>query len=119
QPSLEKLFVEPARKFPEKRFLIGGSLYPENFPWTDNIYFVRHVPPSEHSAFYSSSAVTLSVTRAAMAEMGYCPSGRLFEAAACGIPVLSDSWTGLGDFFEAGKEILTAASSDDVASALS
>ena len=119
QPSLEKLFVEPARKFPAKRFLIGGSLYPDDFPWTRNIYFVRHVPPSQHPAFYSSSALTLSVTRAAMAGIGYCPSGRLFEAAACGTPVLSDSWTGLGDFFQPGKEILTAASSGDVADALS
>ena len=89
------LFVEPARRAPDRRFLIGGAQYPPVFPWTDNIYFVRHLPPAEHPAFYSSSRLTLNVTRRAMAAMGYCPSGRLFEAAACGAPILSDDWEGL------------------------
>jgi spore maturation protein CgeB len=53
-----------------------------------------------------------------MAEMGYCPSGRLFEAAACGVPVLSDSWEGLDEFFEPGSEILIASNSSDVMDAL-
>jgi spore maturation protein CgeB len=118
QATLEKLFVEPARRSPAKRFVIGGALYPENFPWTSNIWFVRHVPPPEHPAFYSSSKLTLSVTRAAMAEMGYCPSGRLFEAAACETPVLSDYWEGLEEFFEPGREILVASSASDIIDAL-
>jgi spore maturation protein CgeB len=54
-----------------------------------------------------------------MAEMGYCPSGRLFEAAACGTPVISDYWQGLENFFEPGKEILTAAGPVDVTDAMS
>jgi spore maturation protein CgeB len=53
-----------------------------------------------------------------MKEMGWCPSGRLFEAAACGVPVISDWWEGLDDFFEPGPEILIARSSDDVLAAL-
>src|SRR6478672_6668785 len=97
QPALQQLFLEPARRSPKKQFLVGGALYPHDFPWSDNVSFVSHVPPPEHPAFYSSSKLTLSVTRAAMAEMGYCPSGRLFEAAACQTPVLSDSWEGLED----------------------
>ena len=84
QAALEALFVEPARRRPERRFLIGGAQYPQDFPWTHNIFFVRHLPPAEHPAFFSSSRLTLNVTRQAMAEMGWCPSGRLFEAAACG-----------------------------------
>jgi len=76
--------------------------------------YVSHVPPPRHPAFYSSSKLTLSVTRAAMAEMGYCPSGRLFEAAACETPVLSDAWDGLQQFFEPGREILVASSASDV-----
>jgi spore maturation protein CgeB len=115
---LEELFVEPARRCPQKRFVIGGAQYPMEFPWTNNIWFVRHLPPPEHPAFYSSSKLTLSVTRAAMAEMGYCPSGRLFEAAACGTPVISDTWEGLDSFFEPGREILLASSADDVERAL-
>jgi len=114
QPTLEQLFLEPARRSPEKQFLVGGALYPQDFPWSDNVSFVSHVPPPQHPAFYSSSKLTLSVTRAAMADMGYCPSGRLFEAAACETPVLSDAWDGLQEFFEPGREILVASSASDV-----
>jgi spore maturation protein CgeB len=114
QPTLEQLFLEPARRSPEKQFLVGGALYPQDFPWSDNVSFVSHVPPPQHPAFYSSSKLTLSVTRAAMADMGYCPSGRLFEAAACETPVLSDTWDGLQEFFEPGREILVASSASDV-----
>jgi spore maturation protein CgeB len=119
QEALERLFVEPARGMPEHKFLIGGAQYPESFPWTSNIFFARHVAPAEHSQFYCSSTVTLNVTRGPMAEMGYCPSGRLFEAAACGVPILSDSWEGLEYFFEPGKEILVAQNTPEAVSALS
>jgi spore maturation protein CgeB len=108
QRALETLFVAPARHLSHRRFLIGGAQYPPSFPWADNIYFKRHLPPSEHPAFYSSSRLTLNITRQAMAEMGYCPSGRLFEAAACGAPVLSDWWEGLDAFFTPDREILVA-----------
>jgi spore maturation protein CgeB len=118
QQALVQLFLEPARRRPESRFLIGGAQYPAAFPWSDNIYFVRHLPPAEHSAFYCSSRLTLNVTRAPMAEMGFCPSGRLFEAAACGAVVLSDSWPGLSEFFQPGAEILVVRTTDDVLAAL-
>jgi len=119
QAALEALLVEPARRLPDRRFLIGGAQYPQDFPWTPNIFFVRHLPPHEHPAFFSSSRLTLNVTRQAMAEMGWCPSGRLFEAAACGVPVLSDRWEGLDRFFEPGHEILVAASTEEAMAALS
>jgi spore maturation protein CgeB len=118
QKALEELFLEPARRLPERRFLIGGAMYPETFPWNPNLYFVRHLPPSEHAAFYCSSNLTLNVTRGAMAATGYCPSGRLFEAAACGTAILSDEWEGLDQFFEPGEEILVASSAGDVVEAL-
>jgi spore maturation protein CgeB len=118
QQQLEELFLKPASQLPEKKFCIGGALYPPDFPWTGNTYFVRHVAPPEHPAFYSSSKLTLNVTRGVMAQMGYCPSGRLFEAAACGTPVVSDWWEGLDHFFEPGKEILIAKSSVDAVHAL-
>jgi len=118
QQALECLFVEPARQRPAARFVIGGAQYPPAFPWTQNIYFVRHVPPAAHPAFYCSSSLTLNVTRAAMAGMGWCPSGRLFEAAACGTPVLSDWWEGLDEFFEPGREILVARTTADALAAL-
>jgi spore maturation protein CgeB len=118
QEALERLFLEPARRTPGKKFVIGGALYPEDFPWSENVWFVCHVPPPLHPAFYCSSNLTLSVTRSAMAEMGYCPSGRLFEAAACETPVVSDRWEGLEEFFEPGREILIAAEAGDVVDAL-
>ncbi len=118
QAALETLFIEPARQRPERRFLIGGAQYPQDFPWTDNIFFVRHLPPPEHPAFFASSRLTLNVTRQAMAEMGWCPSGRLFEAAACGAPILSDWWEGLDAFFAPGCDILVGCTSEDAVAAL-
>jgi spore maturation protein CgeB len=118
QHGVEQLLIEPARLRPHARFLIGGAQYPQDFPWTNNIYFVRHLPPAEHPAFFCSSRLTLNVTRAAMAEMGWCPSGRLFEAAACGAPVLTDTWSGLDAFFTPGQEILPAQTTQDALAAL-
>jgi spore maturation protein CgeB len=116
--SLERLFVHPARRAPDLRFVLGGAQYPDEFPWSENIFFVRHLPPSLHPAFFCSSRTTLNVTRRAMAEYGYCPSGRLFEAAACGVPILSDWWDGLETFFVEGEEILHVTTTDDVLAAL-
>ncbi len=118
QQALEDLFIEPARRLPQRRFFLAGAMYPADFPWTSNIFFVRHLPPALHPAFFSSSRLTLNVTRRAMAAMGYCPSGRLFEAAACGVPVLSDWWSGLERFFEPGREILIAHSTSDAVRAI-
>lgn len=118
QAALEALLIEPARRMPRRRFVIGGAQYPAGFPWSDNIFFVRHMPPSEHPAFFCSSRLTLNVTRQAMAAMGYCPSGRLFEAAACGTAVVSDWWEGLDTFFTPGSEILVAGSTDEAVAAL-
>lgn len=118
QAALHALLVEPARRLPHRRFLIGGAQYPPEFPWAENIWFVRHVEPSQHPAFYSSSLITLNVTRRAMRDMGYCPSGRLFEAAACGTPILTDDWEGLDAFFEPGSEILVAHGTSDAVDAI-
>jgi spore maturation protein CgeB len=118
QDTLQRLFIDPAACRPDRRFLIGGAQYPEDFPWQPNIHFMRHLPPPEHPAFFSSSRLTLNITRQAMAKMGWCPSGRLFEAAACGTPILSDFWEGLGSFFEPGREILIARDTEDAVTAL-
>jgi spore maturation protein CgeB len=118
QQALDTLFVAPARTRPAMRFVMGGAMYPRSFPWTSNIYFMSHVAPSDHPAFYCSSRLTLNVTRGAMAAMGYCPSGRLFEAAACGAPILSDQWEGLDRFFQPGSEILTARTTEEAVEAL-
>ncbi len=118
QPVLAELFIAPARVATGKRFVLGGSGYPADFPWQPNIWFLDHVAPPDHPAFFCSSRATLNVTRRDMAAMGWCPSGRLFEAAACGVPIISDDWPGLDRFFEPGKEIILASRADDVLDAL-
>ena len=118
QAALERLFIEPARQLPRQRFVIGGAQYPQEFPWSDNIFFVRHLPPSQHPAFFSSSRVTLNVTRDTMKRAGWCPSGRLFEASACGVPIVSDAWRGLEEFFAPGEEIIVANDTADAIRAL-
>lgn len=118
QAALNRLFIEPASHRPELRFVLAGAQYPQSFPWTSNIFFVRHLPPAQHASFYASSRMTLNVTRSDMAKMGWCPSGRLFEAAACGTAIFSDRWDGLDTFFEPGREILIGESCEDVIAAL-
>lgn len=119
QPGVRELFVIPAMRLKQERFMLAGAQYPANFPWQGNIFFVQHLPPSDHSRFLCSSRATLNVTRASMAEYGYCPSGRLFEAAGCGVPVLSDWWEGLDSFFTPRTEILRVQCAEDVIHALS
>lgn len=118
QLKLETLFLEPARRCPAKRFMLGGSGYPDRFPWTANLWFLRHVPPARHPWFFGSSRLTLNVTRGEMAAMGYCPSGRLFEAAACGTALLSDSWEGLEQFLRPDQEVIVANTTEDAVAAL-
>jgi spore maturation protein CgeB len=118
QAALEKLFLGAARLRPADRFLIGGAQYPEEFPWLPNVAFVRHIPPPMHAEFFSSCRATLNLTRGVMARHGYCPSGRLFEAAACGAPILSDGWDGLECFFSPGNELLCVETAKDVFAAL-
>ncbi len=118
QPLVQQLLIDPAQRLPGRPFSIAGSLYPPDFPWTPNIWFFKHLPPVEHPAFYCSSRLTLNTTRTAMAVLGYCPSGRFFESAACGTPVLSDWWDGLDTFYTPGKEVLIARSTDDAVAAV-
>ena len=118
QPVLDRLFLQPAARAPDRRFVLGGSNYPADFPWQPNIFFMDHVAPPDHPAFFCSSRLTLNVTRRDMAAMGWCPSGRLFEAAACGVPIVSDDWAGLDQFFTPGQEIILADDATDVLAAL-
>ncbi len=118
-PAMDELFFEPARRLPERSFLVGGSLYPQDFAWHDNVRYLGHVAPAEHARFFRNSLFTLNLTRKAMKDYGFCPSGRLFEAAACGTAMLSDSWEGLDSFFEPEREIIIVRHAQDVLRALS
>ncbi len=114
QPVLERLMLEPARRWTEGRFVAAGPLYPETIAWPENVRRIDHLAPTGHRDFYNRQRFTLNLTRAEMVRAGYSPSVRLFEAAACATPIISDSWPGLEEFFEPGQEILIARSADEV-----
>ncbi|HWL82638.1 MAG TPA: glycosyltransferase [Roseomonas sp.] len=118
QPTLERLLLEPARRAPELRFVVAGPQYPAEIDWPANVERLDHVPPAEHPAFYAASRYTLNVTRADMIRAGWSPSVRLFEAAACGTPVISDRWDGLDTLFAPDSEIVLADTPADVLRAL-
>ena len=114
QPKIEALLCEAARRLPERKFVVAGPQYPRSVKWPKNVRRMNHLNPEHHPYFYSSSRLTLNVTRRDMVQAGYSPSVRLFEAAACGATIVSDNWPGLDTFFVPGKEILLPVSSDDV-----
>jgi spore maturation protein CgeB len=118
QPTLERLLCQPARECPEAGFAVAGPLYPPDLCWPGNVERIEHIAPDRHAAFYGRQRFTLNVTRADMIRLGYSPSVRLFEAAACGVPIISDRWPGLATIFTPGREILVADSAEEVLSIL-
>ena len=113
QPGVDRLLTEPARAWAAGRFVVAGPRYPDHIDWPANVRRVEHLPPAEHCGFYNGCRWALNVTRADMVAAGWSPSVRLFEAAACGTPVLSDDWPGLGDYFPPGSHIKVAESADE------
>jgi spore maturation protein CgeB len=115
QPTLDRLLIEVAREAPDLRFAVAGPQYPNSIRWPANVARLEHVAPADHAAFYCSSRYTLNVTRREMIAAGFSPSVRLFEAAACGVPVISDAWNGIDTFFTPRTEIFLA---DDASAVL-
>lgn len=118
QPTLERLLLEPARRAPHLKFCVAGPQYPAEIAWPANVERLEHVGPADHPAFYAASRFTLNVTRKDMIAAGWSPSVRLFEAGACGTPIISDVWDGLEALFAPGREIIFAQTADDVLAAL-
>ena len=112
QAAVESLLLDTARRLPARAFAVAGPGYPEPDRWPGNVNHIEHLPPNAHPAFYCAQRFTLNVTRAQMRRSGWSPSVRLFEAAACGVPVISDRWAGLDELLIPGEEILIA---DDAA----
>jgi spore maturation protein CgeB len=108
QPVLQRLMLNAAAEWPKGRFVLAGPQYPESMECPPNVERVTHLSPAEHRGFYNRLRYTLNVTRADMVNAGYSPSVRLFEAAACGTPIISDQWPGLERFFTPAAEILLA-----------
>jgi spore maturation protein CgeB len=118
QQKVEALFLDAVRRRPDDTFVLAGSMYPEKIQWPPNLQHFEHVSPHDHPALYSSSRFTLNITRDAMSRGGFCPSGRLFEAAACGTPIISDWSTGLDHFFQSEEEVFIVRDTEDVLCAL-
>lgn len=114
QPTLQALLLDPARRLPHLRFVVAGPQYPADIDWPANVERIEHLPPDDHPGFYNAQRFTLNVTRQAMRRMGWSPSVRLFEAGACGVPVISDDWPGLDELFGDGRSILIARNTEDV-----
>jgi spore maturation protein CgeB len=114
QPALDSLLLEPARRWAEGRMIVAGPQYPSDMRWPDNVSRQTHLPPNKHRIFYCSQRFTLNLTRTDMKLCGYSPSVRLFEAAACATPIISDNWPGLDSLFEIGSEILIAETTEEV-----
>jgi spore maturation protein CgeB len=110
QPTLDALLVQSAQLLPERQFCIAGPMYPSHLAWPSNVERIEHLPPAEHRRWYNAQRFTLNVTRQDMIRAGYSPSVRLFEAAACETPIISDYWDGLDTIFKIGEEILVARS---------
>lgn len=121
QPKVKALLLDvasSARDAGAERFVVAGPQYPDSILWPENVARIEHLSPERHRVFYNAQRFTLNVTRADMVAAGYSPSVRLFEAAACGVPVLSDEWRGLETVFQPGREILVVKSTSDVVRAL-
>lgn len=118
QPSLERLLIDVARRMPDRRFVVAGPQYPATIHWPENVERIDHLPPSDHASFYSRQRFTLNLTRADMIAAGWSPSVRLFEAAACGCPAISDPWQGLDSFLKPVEAIYVARSTEEVCAIL-
>jgi spore maturation protein CgeB len=114
QPTLERLLLEAARRAPDLKFVVAGPQYPETIDWPENVERFDHVAPKDHPEFYATCRWTLNVTRQDMIAAGWSPSVRLFEAAACGTPIVSDLWPGLDQLFQPGREIVLAETTETV-----
>jgi spore maturation protein CgeB len=113
QPALDRLLLEPARQWPQGFFNVTGPMYPAEIEWPANVDREIHLSPRLHPPFYGSQRFTLNITREAMKRAGYSPSVRLFEAGACGVPIISDWWEGLDSLFAEGREVLISRGTDD------
>jgi spore maturation protein CgeB len=110
---VERFFLEPARALPSRRFLLGGN------GWHDkdvpaNVERVGHVYTADHNALNSSALAVLNVARDSMADVGWSPATRVFEAAGAAACIVTDAWPGLEDFLEPDEEVLVAGDGEDV-----
>ncbi|HXU99233.1 MAG TPA: glycosyltransferase [Caulobacteraceae bacterium] len=111
---VEAFFLNAARRLPEKSFLLGGSGWDDK-PMPANVRWIGHVGTADHNAFNTSSLAVLNVARDSMAEVGFSPATRVFEAAGAGACLITDAWDGMELFLTPGEEVLVARDGREVA----
>jgi spore maturation protein CgeB len=111
---VECFFFEAVRRMPEHRFLLGGSGWEDRADLPPNLSVLGHVYTEDHNAFNSSPLAVLNLCRDSMAENGWSPATRVFEAAGAGACIISDDWAGIEDFLEPGREVLVAKDGADL-----
>lgn len=115
---VEHFFIEVAGMLPQKSFLLGGSGW-EDKPLPSNVNYLGHIYTRDHNAFNCTPKAVLNISRQSMADYGFSPATRVFEAAGAGACIITDWWKGIEYFLEPGKEILVAKNKEDVASLIS
>jgi len=111
---VERFFLDAAARLPDRPFLIGGNGW-ESKPMPGNVRHIGHVYTRQHNAFNASPLAVLNIARESMAEVGYSPATRVFEAAGAGACLITDAWVGLDLFLAEGEEVLVARDGADVA----
>ena len=114
---VERFFLDAAARLPDRRFLIGGNGW-DSKPMPGNVRHIGHVYTRQHNAFNTSPLAVLNIARDSMAEVGYSPATRVFEAAGAGACLITDAWMGLDLFLADGQEVLVARDGADVAAHL-
>ncbi len=110
---VEAFFLSPASRLPGRRFLIGGSGW-EDKAMSANVTRVGHVGTADHNAFNTSPLAVLNVARDSMAEVGFSPATRVFEAAGAAACLITDAWEGIEQFLAPDAEVLVARDGQDV-----
>ncbi len=111
---VEQFFLRAAELAPEMRFILGGEGWGgKQLP--SNVRWIGHVATEDHNRVNCSARMVLNINRDSMAEVGFSPPTRVFEAAGAGTCMITDAWAGVEDFFEPGKEILVASSAEHIA----
>ena len=114
---VERFFLEAAARLPDRRFLLGGSGWDDK-PTPQNVRRLGHVGTGDHNAFNCSALAVLNVARDSMADVGFSPATRVFEAAGAGACLITDAWKGVEQFLDPEHEVLVARDGRDVADLL-
>ncbi|MGK9050719.1 CgeB family protein [Neorhizobium petrolearium] len=110
---VEHFFLEPALRLREQTFLLGGSGWQDK-SMSPNVNYIGHVSTRDHNAFNITPKAVLNVSRASMAENGFSPATRVFEAAGAGACLITDYWEGIELFLKPDEEVLVARDGQDV-----